>query len=99
MVEIKTTHDIIRDEVFLNDVLCVHQIRKKNEFKKWANVEEQKKEYLEIRSWVNREINIIVEQIKGQNRYSKTFSEGALNSLKKVQTLIDNKENMLFGDE
>ena len=40
----------------------------------------------QLQSWVNREINITVDQLQSQKRYGKRFSEGYLLALKKVQT-------------
>ena len=47
----------------------------------------------ELESWINREINIIVEQIKKSSHYQKAKHEGYLNALKKVQNkIIQSKE-------
>lgn len=42
----------------------------------------------ELESWVNREINIVVEQLKESQRYTKSRREGYLSALKKVQNNI-----------
>ncbi len=48
-----------------------------------------------IMSWTNREINVVVEELKTKKRYEKSFSEGYLSALKKVQT----KLNRITGEE
>jgi hypothetical protein len=38
--------------------------------------------------YVNREINLIVEQLKESKRYQKSYLEGALSVFKKMQNKI-----------
>ena len=42
----------------------------------------------ELKSYVNREINIIVEELKTAKRYEKRYLEGALSVFKKIQNKI-----------
>ena len=39
--------------------------------------------------WINREINICIEQLKTMKRYQKSRTEGYLSALKKVQARLD----------
>lgn len=48
--------------------------------------EEQQKELM---SWVNREINISLEQIKKSTHYVKARNQAYVNALKKVQARLD----------
>ena len=38
----------------------------------------------ELKSWLNRELNIMLEQVKGLKRYDKKWFEGAIHQQKKV---------------
>lgn len=41
-----------------------------------------------LEKYVNRQINLIVEQLKESKRYEKAYLEGALSVFKKVQNAI-----------
>ncbi len=43
----------------------------------------------DLTRWVNKEINIVVDQLKQMSRYQKARSEGYLSALKKVQNQIN----------